>query len=187
MRALLLALLSVCLSATVFAAGPSQNPQAQQGGDDPIAEIQKLNEEQQKAFGAINALNPMSAQYGKPGAPPQNLPAGMEQLQKLLNHPATKSYLRLFSSPEFSQGTEQLVNHPKRMYLVYFEVGWLVIFLILRSWRLSRTNHWFKKLWVKTWTLLLFWVIGVGVVPWFVFGDIYSKTLSGFVEVLMKK
>ncbi|MGK5086822.1 hypothetical protein WDW86_04635, partial [Bdellovibrionota bacterium FG-2] len=172
---------ALCLNSSAFSTQPAQV------NDDPLVELQKINEERQKTFNSINALNPMSTQYGKPGAAPQNMPAVMESLQKLLNHPATKSYLKLFSSPEFSQGTEQLVNHPNRMNLIYFQGAWLVIFLILRAWRLSRANHWAKKLWVKTWTLILFLVIGVGVVPWFVFGDAYSKTLSGFIEVLMKK
>ena len=145
------------------------------------AELTRMRAEQQKAWATINANNPFSS-----GLSPGGVQAGtgpFAQINHLLSQPAIQAYMRFFNSPAFSKGYEQVVHSPNRMMLLYSELGLFVLLLILRAWRYSKCVHWAAKLWVRIWTLGLFWICAIVVVPWVVLGDPYYQVLVGAIDV----
>jgi hypothetical protein len=142
------------------------------GSDDPAAELIRLRAEQSKAYESLNALNPFSESYGKIQGAVTAATGPVAQLQKLLSQPAVQGYLKLFSSPAFSQGVDQVLKSPSRMTLLYAELGWIVFMLIFRAWRFSKSTHWAARLWTRFWT--------------FVLGEPYIQTVSGMIEVLAR-
>ncbi|MGZ3689042.1 MAG: hypothetical protein ACXVBW_12125 [Bdellovibrionota bacterium] len=175
-----------------------QSPQAHQkgaradgGAEQDVSELVKKQAEDQKAYGSLNNLNPMSADYGKMAALPGNpavAPTGpIGQLYKLLSNPAVQGYLKFFNNPVFSAGAEQIMKHPNRMVLLYVEAGWMLFMFIFRTWRLSKlsVSRWGAILWVNFWTFCLFVGAGIVAIPYAVLGEAYMNLMTGALSTWM--
>jgi hypothetical protein len=160
----------------------AQAPSASPGNEDAAIEAERARAELQKAYEQINAMNPLSATYGK-GLPAgaSDIPADspIANMQRLLSNPAVQGYLKFFSNPFFSKGLEQIMNSPKRANLAYGELGLILFVLVLRAWRQAKANHWLKRLWVSVWTTGVYLAGASVVVPWLILGDPYYETLKG--------
>ena len=157
--------------------------------DDASVEALRLRVEQQKAYQSLNNVNPMSTEYDpNSGVTAGTGPAG--DFQRLLAQPAVQSYLKIFSNPVFSKGVDQVLKSPRRMELLYAELGFIVFMIIFRAWRFSKCTHWTGKLWTSIWTFGFFWVGSGVLVPWLVLGEAYTQLMSGtailVIEALKK-
>lgn len=167
---------------------PSSRAQAVPAAATAEAELEQLRAAQQNSWSGINNLNPFSAEAGKkPAASVAVLPGPFEQLTQLLNQPAVQGYLKLFSNPTFSKGIDEVIKSPRRMTLLYAQIGFIVFMMFFRAWRFSKSTHWIKKLWTQLWTFGLFWIGAVVVIPWAILGDAYYNTIAGLLDVWLTK
>ncbi len=176
----------VLFIAIAIAFSPYAHASSPQLDDDPVGDILKQQIHAQHALESLNTLNPMSAQYGKKAAVVA-VTGPYAELHKLLSHPAVQSYLKFFSNPVFMKGVDQVRNHPNRMELLYVELGWVLFMIVLKAWRSSKVSHWIGRVWLKLWTLALFWTGVLLGVPLVVLGSSYYQTFQGFLAVLLKK
>ena len=177
-------------------AAHSAEPQHPGQPDDPAAELVRARAEIQKAFEVINSTNPMSDQYGKPAPGVPGMPATAaqrlemsqkhgellrraEDLQRLLSHPAVQGYLKLFNNPVFSAAAERVVKHPDKTTLLYGEIGLFVLLIVFRSWRTARARHWAHRLWIKTYSLVLWAALAAVALPALIIGRDYYNILRG--------
>lgn len=172
--------------------GAIQRAQNPGNGEHPEEDLIRAREEMQRAYQTINALNPMSPDYGKsaattnPQASPVPVPPEVASLQKLLAQPAVQSYLKLFSNPSFQSGISRLTEHPNRMMFLYVNGGWLLVVIVGRAWRISKTDRWWHRLWVKFYWGILFLLGAFVVIPFLVFGTPYLELATGLAEYLKK-
>ncbi len=169
---------------------------AQPQDDDPVIELQKTLEEQGKPYQAINNLNPFSDDYGKTDPLTHTNSSGavvvssqsakqLAQLQKLLSTPVVHGYLSLFSKPVLSSGINKVIKRPNRKILLYSEIGLLLCMIVFRAWRQSKAKHWYRKLWITFYCLVLGMGLGVFVVPAVVMGRSYFGTLKEIAQSLL--
>jgi hypothetical protein len=152
--------------------------------EDVAAEIEREKAAQTAAWAGLNNLNPFNPDAGKnPAVAGQ--PGPFEQLNRLLSQPAVQGYLKLFSNPTFARGVDQIIQSPRRMTLLYVQLGFIVFMMFFRAWRFSKTTSWIKKLWTQFWTFVMFWAGAVVVIPWVVLGDPYFQTMAGLLDVLL--
>lgn len=156
----------------------------------PEKELTDYREKYRQQVDQINRVNPFSDQFQKETAPPpQNDKIenrALADLIHLLSKPAVQDYLALFKSPKFSEGMDRVVRHPNRYILFYIELGFMVLMMFLRSWKLARVHpaqgtgiYFVKRLWVNLWTAALFWIGFLAIIPAIVLGQSYVDTLTG--------
>ena len=153
--------------------------------DDPAAELIRMQQQQAKAYGDLNVSNPLSAAYNPNAVVPTTGPAA--QFQRLLANPMVAAQLKFVSSPVVAEGVKKIAQHPNRMILLYSQIGWIVFMLFFKAWRLAQSSKWYVKIWTRLWTLGLFWIGSLGVIPCLVLGDEYKKLLSAVFDIYMKK
>src|SRR5262249_44862454 len=133
----------------------------------------------------ILEVKPVAAPAASPVSTPQTpvpvataTPAAMsaadrglsEQLNRILQHRPVRFYLKLVADPGFSSGIEELRN-ANWFKLLYVELALMLVMGLVRSWRLSTTTLWYRQLWTKTWTRVVFWILALTVVPWAILGE----------------
>ena len=152
--------------------------------EDSSKELQQIQEQQAKAYQDLNASNPLSADFKKT-APTSE--AGM-QMQKLLSgaaaNPLIAAQLKLVSNPTVGEAVKRIAQHPNRMVLLYCQIGWVVFMLFFKTWRLAMSTKWYAKLWTRIWTLGLFWVGSLAVIPFALLGEDYLKVGSLIISAL---
>jgi hypothetical protein len=168
--------------------------------EDAAAELERVRAEQRNSWSSLGAMNPLApgtaagtGAAGPGGAvsaadPMAGLSGPFAQLGQLLQSPLVQGYLKLFSNPVFARGADQLVQAfkgPKRLRLLYAQIGFILFILVLRAWRFSKSTHWLKRLWTQAWTFLLFWVGTLVIVPWAVLGDPYYNVVAGVLDVVL--
>lgn len=187
---------------------PSQpgQPAGAPGSGDAIQEVQQTSEAYRKAYESINAMNPMSADYGKlpdgtagapgsPGAdpnsgqgfsilPPETL-AQLEQLRSLMANPLFQKYLKLFQNPAFIKSASDLASHPNRKWLLISEVLLAIAMIGFRAWRQSKAEGWWGRFKVSLYCSVLFWVLAIVAIPPLVLGDPYLQFLKGLKDAFL--
>jgi hypothetical protein len=148
------------------------------------AEIQHEQKEIVDNYQSLNSVNPMAAPNGVTLASGLSGSPNLAALQNLMNQPQMKKYVRLVTSPEFARDLGGLIEHPMRMQLVYWEAAWLFAIILLRAWQNSKSKHWLRKVWIYLWTLGVFWIGSLVVVPRLVLGEAYSRFFSDCARIL---
>jgi hypothetical protein len=151
--------------------------------EDSAAELVKIKENQQGVYNSLNQSNPFSTTFGTqdpnaPGGLPEN--SGLATIQRVLASPMTQGMLKAFSNPALANSVDQIYKSPKRMILLYCEIGWFFLIILFRAWRSSKLGsaNWFQKIWLSLWTSLAFCAGSSILLPWMVLGEPYSRILS---------
>jgi hypothetical protein len=116
------------------------------------------------------------------GAPLQG-PAGAQPSPRwveALSHPAFQAYLRFLTDPETLESARRLIVHPNRLNLIYAEIAWVVLLLIFRAWRLGKSARFLGRMWIRTYTMILGFVVGSLVLPYALLGqDFWTLAKKG--------
>lgn len=152
-----------------------------------VLELQRSRDEFGKIYQALNQTNPMSGQFnpsaaGIPTGVPPQLHQAIEQFRKLLEYPVVKETLKIYSNPKFQEGIRQITASPQRMNLLYAEIALVLILIIYRTWRYSKVRHWALRIWTRLYTLVIFWVLAIAVVPCLVLGQGYQNLCYGIIQ-----
>jgi hypothetical protein len=114
---------------------------------------------------------------GVPGLPTMS-PESLAKLQAFIDRPALKKYVALVQNPEFTDDLMALVQHPQLKQCGQWELGWLVVLIIFRSWWMSKSTHWLKGLMISLWCMLLFWAVTAIAIPSYFLSPAYTKLLK---------
>lgn len=122
---------------------------------------------------AMSMLSVFTAD-GKPVSNPMELLQSPEfqerlkqlgELQKMLENPAVRKYVRVVTNSEVVSSLRAVVDKPKEkhMHLLFAELGFFVVFALFRTWFLARKAGFFKKI---LWSTGLFavWMFGISFV-----------------------
>ena len=167
-------------------------PLVPQGGiivptGDPAAEISQDLEQYTKTLNSMNQLNPASEQFGKmTGSGTPMLGDSAEQLEKLLSSSNAQKWIAVISDSRLRASAEALANSPRRMTLIYAEIGWFIVLLVFRAWRFSKVVKWYRRLWVSAYSLGLYWLGSAYLLPWLVFGEDYRQLVFGLIRILRR-
>lgn len=170
-------------TATVQAPKSGTGAQAAPTGDGTLEDLERARAAQQKAYQELNEANPFAQHPGLPsGALPTAPPK--TQLGQLLANSWLQKYLRFLAREDFQRLVQRLVDHPHRNWLFIGQALWLIVFLALRAWRLSKVavTQWARVLWITLWSFIVY-AAGVTIgVPWLVFGDLWAQVLKLVLE-----
>lgn len=144
---------------------------------------------------AMSMLSVFSAD-GKPVSNPMDLlqsPDFQErlkqlgELQKMLENPAVRKYVRVVTNSEVVSGLQGLMAKPKEkhMHLLFAQLAFFILFALFRTWHLAKTTGFFKRI---VWSLGLF-VIWIGcisfVIPTATLGWDYAAFLGAIGRAFM--
>lgn len=132
----------------------------------------------QAQFAEVNAANPMSTDSNS------NSNANLAGLLQAMQNPTFQRVLRVSSDLNVLQSTQKIVLHPNRSWLGYGELVWILLIFVLRFWRMSLADTWYKKLWVQVWSGALFFGGAFTVLPWLVFGDAFFEWISAISRAI---
>jgi hypothetical protein len=108
----------------------------------------------------------------------------LQKMQEFLQHPWAQKLLRITTDPAIQNAFLDLAKSPDRMKLLYFQLGWFVFFVVLRSWRLSKGAKWYGRLWTRLWTLVLYMAGASFLLPGLILGAPFWKVLDLVVKQL---
>jgi hypothetical protein len=113
-------------------------------------------------------------------------PGALAEMQKLLQNPLVQRYVKIMSNPAILNKMNALITHPKRMNMVYSEIGLFLFLIVFRAWRSSKYEHWLGRAWVGFYSFFLGLILALVVVPAFVFGSIYIQFINEFAKAAFK-
>ncbi len=166
----------------------AQDDAVQDGAVDELHRQQEALRQTLQGFAAMNPFGQNSGQglgHGH-GAPPELGPQA-ERLQRLIANPWIQKYVRLVNHPDFLSSAESILTHPNRMLLIWVELGFFVFFLVFRAWRLSKSKHWLRALWTRTYTYVMYFGGAAIVVPALVIGSPFTTLLKTAFLVFTKQ
>jgi hypothetical protein len=185
------------------AAAPSAGQLAgsPENAQDIQKEIEQGNQQFKDTYNALNKMNPMAVHPpGGTPADPSADPSGanglvpsaispelqvqIQRVQALLSNPSVQKYLKVFTNPEVQNQFEALVNSPEKMTFVYFEIGWIVLILLLKIRLTMQSKNFLLIVFTQLWTSALFIVGSSYLVPRVVFGSLYLNFFNTVVAVL---
>jgi hypothetical protein len=113
------------------------------------------------------------------GSRMQTNDSAIEQARRLLGHPLVKHSYRILTDPFVTRSSYELMTHPKKTNLFFWELGWLVFFIFFRSWWMAKIPKWYKRALLTLLSLAGFWIVAALVIPW---GVIWSFDWSWLKE-----
>ncbi len=102
-------------------------------------------------------------------------------------HPISKFTLSLLQDSQFRVAAADLYSKFDRGTFVGFEIAWVIIIWILRTWRLSKAQTWLARIWVSIWVSLLFSTGIILIIPWILWGNPILTVMKSFFKVLMNQ
>lgn len=123
---------------------------------------------------SIQEIQNMHGIQGMPTVSPETL----AKLQAFVQQPALKKYVALATNPEFTGDLTDVLQHPQLKQCGQWELGWIVVMIIFRSWMTSKSTHWLKTLWISLWTVLLFWVVAAIGIPSYFLNPAFMKLIK---------
>jgi hypothetical protein len=105
-------------------------------------------------------------------------PEAMQSIQKFVQQPALKKFVALATNPEFTTDLTNIIQHPQLKQCGQWELGWIVVMVIFRSWWMSKADHWLKSLWTSLWTFIVFWVVAAIGIPSYFLNPDYMKLIK---------
>jgi hypothetical protein len=121
---------------------------------------------------------------GMPKGLPTMSPEALESVRKFAEQPGLKKYVALISNPEFTNDLTNVMRHPGLKDCFYWELGWIVVMMVIRSWRMSKTTHLLKTLWITLWTFALFWIVAAVVIPAYFLNPDFMKLVRDTIRLL---
>ena len=185
-------LLTLFLSTAAFSFGIQSTKSFAIEDEVGINELVRAQEQQSAAYNKLNQSNPLSSQYQQ--RPNNNvigaaaISAPFNTLEKWLANPLIQSVLRFFANPALSTAITQIINSPNRSMILYTNLGWFVIFVVFRAWKLSHmaSAHWVRALFFRFWSTLLFVIGAIIAIPSFYLGQPYIKVLGMLSKTVLK-
>jgi hypothetical protein len=152
---------------------------AQDSHSSPPVKFQIINPDGQvKPF-----ISPSSSPSGDDVSAFSKMHSAYETYQKIMSHPLTKGMAKLTQDSSFRDNAMKVIAHPNRMSVLYCELGWFLVFLIIRANVMSRIDGFVKRFLAGLFLLLIFWV-GSTMVPMIIFGrpyfEIYRAMFNAF-------
>ena len=116
----------------------------------------------------------------------------LESLKNIQQPGATHSALdhvrvrvmHLATDQHFLNALQKLWNHPNRMLCIYLEIGAVVLITVYKAWRQAVQKHWFGKLFVGFYCMILLWGSVSFAIPYYCYGDSYLTVLKGIKSVV---
>jgi hypothetical protein len=149
-------------------------------GDDTVQEVLEDRRKFIDAYDEINRFNPLSQSKDQDrgmdsGAVnfSQANSASMAHFEEILNSRFYKVYFEYVTDPEVKRGVQELINHPRQKEFIYTQLGFLVFFLLFRTWRMGRVKTFFGRVFYQFWTSLFFIGLSGIVIPMIFFGSTY--------------
>ena len=129
---------------------------------------------------SIQDLQNMHGVQGMPTMSPETL----AKLQAFIQQPAFKKYTSLVQNPEFTSDLMNVIQHPQLKQCGQWELGWIVVMVIFRSWWMSKATHWLKGLVISLWTFVLFWVVAAIGIPSYFLNPAFMKLIKDTIRLL---
>jgi hypothetical protein len=107
-----------------------------------------------------------------------------DQRRQLEQSPFFKKSMTLAADPKAAAALHEIADSPKRMELVYLEIGWFLLIFMLRAWRNAKAPKWHQRLWTSLWTMALLWTGVLAFLPWLCFGEAYGNLIFALIGAL---
>lgn len=116
-----------------------------------------------------------------------DLPQQLQQLQALLENPMTRVIVNWMRTPGIFEKLKSIFTHPSRTTLIACEIGLLILFFILRSWRLSKIeqSRWLARLGASLGIFAGYWLVAVVVLPSYFFGAAYTEVVASLIRAVL--
>ena len=91
-----------------------------------------------------------------------------------------KKVLELANDDRFLKSAEMLWKSENRNKMLFIQLGWFVLMVLLKAWRKSKASHWFMKILIGLFFRILTWVGIVYAIPAIVMGEpffVFTGTL----------
>ena len=109
-----------------------------------------------------------------------------DDLQKTWNAPLTQFTITLVQDAEFKEAGQRIYESHLGSKLLGYELVLVLVFWILRAWRLSKVSTWLLRIWVQAWMSVVFWVLTLFLVPYLVWGDGYRIVLKEISKAILR-
>jgi hypothetical protein len=117
---------------------------------------------------------------------PPELAQKLEFAQKYLNNPFVQKYMKILTDPVIQKDVDVLAKHPRRMALLEWELGWVVLMFFFKAWRLTKSKGVMSMLFTQFWTFALF-VFGIlFLIPRLVIGEPYAQFVRDLIQVIQR-
>ncbi len=156
--------------------GANPDPGGPEGPEQVVEEIQAARQKFQQTYQAINQANPLSSDFSLTGAPVLEGPLG--KVQEVLRSPVVQSYVGFISKPQVQSKFSELTKHPQTQNLLYTELGFFIVFLILKTWWTSGMSSFFSRLLLKTALWILYLALAGFVLPWYFWGKRFFEVFD---------
>lgn len=110
----------------------------------------------------------------------------LRELQQAAEHPAAQFAITLAKDPDFKDAALKLYQSHQHSTLLMYEILLVILFWVIRAWRLSKTSTWVQKLWVQAYLGIIFWFLVLLVLPYFVYQEPFKVVLSGLVKATIR-
>lgn len=168
----------------VPAVAPPASPQAGMTGDAAADELLQARLAAKLAAEGFNQANPLSNSFDPsklPGA--AEMQETMQRMQSLMSLPGVGFLAKLGASPGVQRELTDMMNNPARTSWLKIQLALLVSFLLFRAWRTAKAETFRQKLWIRAYSLLLFWFMSAAVVPSVLFGASYQRFVTEVISV----
>lgn len=155
---------------------PAPPPPGQPVTDD-ASDMADLGREMQdfhkQAEGMLKQLEQATGTAQQNGQPPSQLDLARQKAMKLA------------ADDRFLKSAGDLWGHPDRNKMLLIQLGFFLFMLIVKAWRQSKTQHWFKKMLVGFFFTLLT-LVGISyVIPLIVLGEPFAVFTGTLFKVFI--
>jgi len=109
-----------------------------------------------------------------------------DDLQKTWNAPFTQFTITLAQNPDFKQASQHIYESHLGSSLISYELVLILVLWIIRAWRLGKAATWLLRIWTQAWISVVYWLLGVFLVPYLVWGDSYRIVLKEISKAFLR-
>ena len=109
-----------------------------------------------------------------------------DSIQQIWNLPTTQFGLTLVQDHEFKGAIEQMAAQHAGSTFLSYELVLILIFWIIRAWRLGKVSTWLLRIWTQAWIGFIFWLLSVFLVPYLVWGESYTIVLRQLFKAILR-
>jgi hypothetical protein len=129
------------------------------------------------------SIQDLQNMHGMQGLPAMS-PEAQAKFQEFIQQPAVKKYVELVKNPEFMTDLMGVIQHPQLKQCGQWELGWIVVMVLFRSWWMSKTTHWFKTIVISLCTFLLYWVVAAVGIPSYFLNPAFMRLIKDTIRLL---
>jgi hypothetical protein len=106
----------------------------------------------------------------------------IRDFEKASDHPAAKTLISLAQDPVFRKSVADLAHSKLWLNLAGAEVALILIFWIVRAWRITVATVAWKKIWVQFYLASFYWPLAIVGLPFWILGEPIRLILSGLLK-----